>query len=211
MLVYTSNSSNAKRLKRVEELGMGIMLHSLPGHYPSKTVKHLPCALDNGAFSCWLRGYPFMADCFERAVHKAYESGLKLNFLVCPDIVGGGKKSLDFSMEWATGKLRTAPRLALAVQDGMEPKDISHYHRKHFTHIFVGGTKKWKWDTAEEWCSFAHEHGKECHIGRVGSLDLLRAAERFGADSTDSTVFDMNGSWHIMEEFLKPKQGVLIA
>lgn len=206
MQIYTAHT-NGERAKRVKELGLGFMLHSCPDKMPSKDAAAVPCALDNGAFTCWLRGYPFQSDVFLMAISKAYAARIDLDFIVCPDIVTGGKRSLDFSMRWATNQLETAQRLALAVQDGMVPKDINReYHLPRFTHIFVGGSVEWKWATAKEWVDFAHENGKKCHIGRCGTLQNLQAAKRYGADSVDSSSFARNESWGIIEEFAAPKQ-----
>jgi hypothetical protein len=203
VIIFTSNT-DGKGLEKVKSLGMGIMIASSGSwNGQNKGWKEVPCALDNGAFQCWRRGFPFMADVFREAIDKSYATGLSLEFIVAPDIVAGGKASLEFSMEWAHGELKTAPRLALAVQDGMTPKDIIYSDAQHrFSHIFVGGTLEWKWNTAQEWVAFAHDHGMKAHIGRCGQLHHLRRAQEIGADSVDSASIVRNQSWHIVEEFL---------
>lgn len=212
MFIYTGNA-DGESLEKVKSMGLGIMVASSATWEPRKGYAQVPCALDNGAFQCWRRGFPFMADVFRRSLAKAYEVGLSLDFVVCPDLVARGKDSLDFSMEWATGELRSAPRLALAVQDGMTPNDVMPgYHLRYFSHLFVGGTVPWKWKTAQAWIDHAHAHGKKCHIGQVGTLERLRAAERMGADSVDSTSIVRNGSWDIVETFRgTAAQGELLA
>ena len=201
MMVYTGNADGSS-LDKVEELNLGIMVASSATWEPRKNYSRVPCALDNGAFQCWRRGFPFMADVFRKTLSKAYHVGLKLDFVVCPDLVAMGLKSLDFSMRWAHGELESAPRLALAVQDGMTPDDVTPgYHMKPFTHIFIGGTVNWKWQTAQEWIDHAHKHGLKCHIGQCGTLDRIAAAERMGADSVDSTSIVRNQSWHIIDEW----------
>jgi len=146
--------------------------------------------------------FPFMADVFMATIAKAYAVGLSLDFIVAPDIVTRGKQSLDFSLSWAFGELLTAQNLALAVQDGMTPRDISNTRApRRFSHLFIGGTEDWKWSTAEEWIKYAHGVGMKAHIGRCGTLDRLRLAEKWGADSVDSTSFVRNKSWHILEQF----------
>ena len=201
MLIYTGNA-DGKSLDKVVELGMGLMIASSATREGSfKRYSEVPCALDNGAFQSWRRGFPFMEGAFLQTIEKAYKDGLSLDFIVCPDIVGGGMRSLEFSLEWANGKLKTAPNLALAVQDGMTPDHLSSYHLERFSYLFVGGTVDWKWNTAEEWCEFAHGRGLRVHIGQCGQLKYLRAAQRYGADSVDSTTFVRNQAWHIVEEF----------
>ena len=201
MMIYTAHSGG-KRADEMEKRGLGMMLHSCPSKMPSKDAARFTCALDNGAFSCWQRGFPFQERVFLDAIRKAYASGISLEFIVCPDIVAGGSKSLEFSMSWAMGKLLTAPRLALVVQDGMETGDLSTgYHLKPFSHLFVGGTPDWKWRTAQSWIDLAHANGMKCHIGQVGTLDRLRAAKRMGADSVDSTNFARHEAWDVIDEY----------
>ena len=201
MKIYTGNA-DGESLDKVEEMGLGIMVASSATWPPRKSYSRVPCALDNGAFQCSRRGFPFMESVFLATLDKAYEVGLRLDFIVCPDIVGGGKRSLDFSLTWATGRLATAPMLALAVQDGMEPDSLIEFRvQDSFSHIFIGGSIEWKWKTVDAWVDFAHERGMKAHIGQAGRLQHLIAADRSGADSVDSTSLVRNQSWHIIEEF----------
>jgi len=158
------------------------------------------CALDNGAWGCWKRGLPFDEGAFLKAIEGAHRWGLSVDFIVAPDIVAGGRASLGFSVGWAYGQLLTAPRLALAVQDGMLPQDLTPYHLERFTHIFVGGTMAWKLATAQMWVEFAHDVGKQAHIGGVGTRDRIRWAREIGADSVDSTTLSRNQNWDEMRE-----------
>ena len=119
--------------------------------------------------------------------------------------MAGGEKSLEMSMEWATGRLVGTPRLALVVQDGITERMITSYRAMvHFTHVFIGGSVEWKWRNADKWVKFAHENKKMCHIGQVGRLQYLRHAEKLNVESVDSTSFAVNDSWHIIEEFKNP-------
>tara|TARA_R110000751_G_scaffold9756_1_gene36045 strand:+ start:1168 stop:1830 length:663 start_codon:yes stop_codon:yes gene_type:complete len=201
MMIYTGNA-DGESLDMVESLGLGIMVASSATWEPRKSYKRVPCAMDNGAFQCWRRGFPFMEDVFLKTIDIAYNVGLSMEFITCPDIVAGGKRSLDFSMEWATGRLKTTPRLALVVQDGMTTGHVSNMSPElHFSHIFIGGSVEWKWKTAQEWIDYAHGKEMKCHIGQCGTLDRLRAARRMGADSVDSTSIVRNQSWHIIDEY----------
>ena len=209
MLIYTGNPDGVK-IDKCKALGMGVMLATSGAVRTNKKWNDMPCALDNGAFRCWQRGYPFQEWAFMDQLKACYCNGIDLDFIVCPDIVAGGKRSLDFSLSWASGKLLTAPSLALAVQDGMTIRDLevnsvpSLY--PNIKYIFIGGTEDWKWETAEDWVKFAHDKEMKLHIGRCGKLDKLKYAKEIGADSVDSTSFSRNDSWHIVEEFLNPQQ-----
>jgi hypothetical protein len=199
MKIYTGIVGGDK-LKKATELGLGIMISSTPTRKPNKDIKHLSCALDNGAWACYAKGYPFMEKVFLDAIDASYKAGIKLDFIVTPDIVCGGKKSLDFSMQW-TKRLAGCKNLALVVQDGMEPKDLNNHVMSHFTHIFVGGSVGWKWKTAQQWRDHSWSYGKKCHIGGCGRYEKLEKASMMCVDSVDSTSFAVNGSWEIIERF----------
>lgn len=202
MKIYTGNPSGCTaKIREMEKRGIGVMLSS-PRVGPE--LLRLPVAIDNGAFAAWERGYPFQEGHFLETVDKAFRKGVKPDFIVCPDIVAGGRESLAFSVDWAMDRMQGAPRLALAVQDGMEPSDITSFERAPFRFIFVGGTLAWKWRTAEQWCDFAHKYDMQCHIGRCGTENDLRRALRLGADSVDSTSLVRHDSWHHVDAIAAP-------
>lgn len=206
MLIYTGQTTGEK-LGKIQERKMGIMISSNPNTLPSKEFNSVPCALDNGAFSCWLKGYPFMPKVFFDTLERAYKNSIKLDFVVCPDIVAGGRKSLDLSMRYADNELLGTRNLALVLQDGMEEKDIDLYILSKFQYLFIGGTIEWKWKTAKSWVDFGHLKNKKVHIGRVGRIEWLRKAKEIGADSVDSASFTINDSFHIIDDFYgKSKQ-----
>ncbi|MEN6336610.1 MAG: hypothetical protein ABFE01_20340 [Phycisphaerales bacterium] len=143
-----------------------------------------------------------MEEFFLGTLRKCYVLDLSLDFIVCPDIVARGCDSLRFSLRYASESLSTAPRLALAVQDGMMENAVrSAVLDGTFTHLFVGGTVEWKWETAAMWVKVAHDHGMKCHIGRCGTLRALDRAAAMEADSVDSASFVRNDSWHIVRQF----------
>ena len=205
MKIYTSGCGG-KKLDEIARLDMGIL--ATPPEPLRTNWKEFSVALDNGAFSCWMRGLPFMAENFLNHIKSAHKSGCTIDFIVCPDIVAGGLRSLDFSLDWANSKhLISSSNLYLAVQDGMEPKHITPNIYKRFAGIFIGGTVEWKWKTAAEWVSFAHGLGKKCHIGRCGKIESLHRAREIGADSVDSSNFARNDSFKTVERF--ETEGVL--
>jgi len=202
MQIYTGIAFGTSFVK-VKKRELGIIITPSKTFKPVKYFREVPCCLDNGAFTAWRLGYPFQEDLFKFTMEKCYDLRIKLNFIVCPDMVAGGIRSLDFSMKWATGPFLTAHRLALVVQDGMGPVDLTEDILSHFTHIFIGGTVGWKWDTAEEWATFAKEKGKKLHIGQAGKKEAREKAERIGADSIDSTSLIRNAShefWNLPED-----------
>ena len=208
MQLYTGGSGGDRldKYNKYNKYNLGIMISSSAGRYPSENFKNYPCALDNGAFSYHKSGYPFLEYVFLKTLTKCYQHKITLDFIVCPDIVEGGLKSLDFSISW-TDRLM-CNNLALVVQDGVLPKHLTDDIMVKFSHIFIGGSVYWKWDTAEMWVTFAKEKGKKIHIGQCGQLHHLRRARELNVDSVDSTSWAVNQSWYILEEYVKPVEQI---
>ena len=201
MKIYTGQTTGIK-LEIIKSLDLGICISSSPVATPNKQFGNVDCILDNGAFACWQKGYPFQQDVFLSTMAQAYKCNINLDFIVCPDIVTGGKKSLDFSISWMDNEFLTAQRLALAVQDGMTHEYVGmNCNLERLTHIFIGGSKEWKWETAKDWVEFAHENNLKCHIGRCGTFENLKKAYEYGADSVDSTNFTRNNNWDAIKLF----------
>ena len=204
MKILAGNPSG-KAAVIAKSLGLGCMIcTSRPQHLASKRYLDFDfTAVDNGAFGCYKSGKPFNNSLFLENVERVNKFDLKPLFIVCPDIVAGGLKSLDFSMSWRD-KINYS-KISLVVQDGMTKEDVEPII-KDFQYLFIGGSVSWKWRTAEDWVKFAHSCGIPCHIGQTGQLWMLRAAKRFGADSVDSTSWVVNKTWDIIREFQEPKQ-----
>jgi len=198
MIVFTGQCSKSD-LRHIRELKMGIMLQPLG--CDKQDYGDTPLAFDNGAFRAWRLGYPFMERLFWKRLEDCFKRGWRLQFLVCPDLIARGYESLAFSLRWANEKLAGCPKLALAVQDGMVPSVV---HEKivdnQFSHIFVGGTEKWKWDTAQDWVQYAHDNSMKCHIGRCGTRNAIDRAVAMGVDSVDSSSIVRNKSWDVVRK-----------
>ena len=187
MKLYTAGSTIENR-KACQELGVGLMMCDgwrNPSEYPY-------FAVDNGAYSAWIQGKPWNPAPFLAILSRCAERGLKPDFAVLPDIVGGGDKSLARSHYWRIALSDLFPRMkwALAVQDGMTEESVYGYAIKgQIETIFVGGTMDWKLRTMDRWIAFAHERGLTCHVGRIGTVDRMVQADTAGADSIDSTTW----------------------
>jgi len=203
MQIYTSKPKREEDAKRFPQLGVGVMLNVGEGlgKHVDGLVGKVPMALDNGAFS--ERGFDEYL--FTKRLSECKQKRIPLEFVVCPDIVAGGIRSLTFSRYWQT-RLSVYDNLYLAVQDGM-PYTID---LEGYAGVFVGGSVKWKWQTAPTWVFVADRAGLKTHIGQVGTADRLKWADEIGADSVDSTNFERNSSWHHIEEYQDPKQERLV-
>jgi hypothetical protein len=198
MKIYTGTCAGEK-FDKVKDNGLGIMISPSPTFDVRPIFTNTFCAFDNGAYQAWNRGYPFLERHFWDALERCYTLTIKLDFIVCPDIVAGGKKSLDFSVKWSERLLGT--KLALPLQDEMIPADITPDIRKNFTHLFLGGTKKWKSQTLNGWVECSKSWKMPLHVGRIGTLPLLLRCRDAGVESVDSTNFSRNDSWGVIADY----------
>lgn len=183
MRVYVGQCRGHRLVARLGALGFGECTQ--PNEFPPR---RRPWFFDNGAFKAWRAGKAFNARAFLRVVRKIERlpRAQRPDFIVLPDIVGGGLASLALSRRWM-GRLYGVVPLYLAVQDGMEPHRIAPVLRG-LAGIFVGGTLEWKLATGERWATFAKSAGIGCHIGRCGGASRVKWAKRIGATSLDSSL-----------------------
>jgi hypothetical protein len=176
MKIYLGIVGSKKVQNFAKEHGCGWCL--TPGN--NRQVPHGSYFLDNGAFPAWKNGTVWNETAFKVLVSKYPD----YDFVVAPDIVCGGMRSLGQSLHYV-GEI---PRpLYLAVQDGMQANTISQY-LSGFDGIFVGGSLHWKFSTAQMWADIAHLHGMKCHAGRVGTWEGLVHMHFCGVDSVDTTT-----------------------
>jgi hypothetical protein len=142
-----------------------------------------PYALDNGAWTAYQKGGPFDARAFMAALRKM---GRDADWTVIPDVVCGGRASLDFSLQWMSIVLDQSPRALLAVQDGMVSGDVQGFLGSRVG-IFVGGSTEWKEATIGLWSALGREVGCWVHVGRVNTVRRIRICTSEGATSFDGT------------------------
>jgi hypothetical protein len=202
MIVYTSHPRSKDGAEHMIRLGMGQLIGPYTtswGKYPRMVYEAgCPLACDNGAYGAYAAGRGWSEYAFLKMLDMVCNNDIRPEFVVCPDIVWAGHESLEFSERWRK-RLPGWP-LYLAVQDGMG-RNVCKY--EGYDGIFVGGSVRWKWETAEKWIQMAHAEGKRCHIGRTPTAKHLDRAKEFGADSCDSTNFQRNGYWHHIENMGK--------
>ena len=178
--VYIGQTRSRALVRRLSDLGYREITqrHELP-------PRRKPWALDNGAFGDWRAGRPFDAEQF-RAALTATQSCTRPDWVAVPDRVAAGRDSLSLSLQWVDECARYAAPY-LVVQDGMSEADVLAAIEP-FAGLFVGGTLQWKLATSASWVRLAHEHGRQLHIGRVGTPKRVAWARRIGADSIDSCL-----------------------
>jgi hypothetical protein len=181
---YASNTGTRRNLQALRETGWGILL-TPDNATPRDGLQH---GVDNGAWKAFIQRVDFDADGFERVLEKG---GSTADFVVIPDIVAGGLKSLDFSLSWLQ-RLKGYPKLLLPLQDGMTEKIIGQVltENRHLG-LFLGGSTEWKLKTMFSWGEFAARYARHYHVGRVNSARRIRMCEEAGAHSFDGTSATM--------------------
>lgn len=182
MRVYVAHNGNPEKLRFIEKHQDRLGLMFTPVDY--RCNYQLRYALDNGAFSYHVHEMPFNETAFFVALKKCSRP----DFVVIPDKIMQGKKSLAYSIIWRDN-LPDNFNWYLAVQDGMTAAMIPEALIKRIAGIFIGGSFEWKMDTAKDWIDFAHSKNLKCHVGRIGTIGRLMRIENLGADSVDSSNF----------------------
>lgn len=143
----------------------------------------MPYALDNGAWKAYRKDRTIDLDKF---LHACSAIGSDADFIVAPDIVKGGRKSLDLSLGWLDCCLYHNRLVLLPVQNGMATEDVAP-HLSKSVGIFIGGDDEFKEGTMFDWADLAHRHSAYIHCGRVNSLRRLLLCQQAGIDSFDGS------------------------
>lgn len=165
IIPYVSRTGTRTTLEALREKGHWRLLVSATGVL---RTEGFPYALENGAFTAYNQGLPFDEDAFVVALNLLARDA---DFVVVPDIVGEGARSLAFSMQWLPRVLDATQIALIPVQNGIEPRHVESLLGPRVG-IFVGGDDKERGD------------------GRSGRRRLgprSRAAAARGATSVAST------------------------
>lgn len=179
---YTSRTGTRDILERLRVAGWRLLVSAASTHHQSEGF---PYAIDNGAWTYHQKGVPFDDERFRKLVRRM---GANADFIVVPDIVGGGLASLRLSARWLNELHVTKRPLLIPVQEGMEAGDVRPFLGSDVG-IFVGGIDAdWKEQTSiRVWGPLAREVGCYLHVGRVNSVRRIRICQDAGASSFDGT------------------------
>lgn len=176
---YASRTGTKRNLAALRSAGWRLIL-SATGCLRTEGMRY---AVDNGAWTAFQQGSAFDENAFLRAIDKV---GERADWIVIPDIVAGGLRSLEYSLSWLDDLKRLPTQLLLAVQDGMTPDDVREY-LSPAVGIFVGGSTEWKERTANQWGHLARRRNCYLHVGRVNSQRRIAICAGAGANSFDGT------------------------
>jgi hypothetical protein len=180
MILMPSNNSSAE-------------VHYLAGRFPnrigwligpsarskSKLRPWIHYALDNDAFSAWLKETEWSESEWIAMLNWAKLNAQKPKWAIVPDVVANKQKTLENWNRYQHYLKQYNWPMAFAVQDGMTPDDVPI----NADVVFVGGSTEWKWKTVSTWT----RNFKRVHVGRVNSVSKLWHCQDLGVESVDGT------------------------
>ena len=185
MIGYASNTGTRRNLAALKAANWRILVTPGTNSNPPRGFRF---AIDNGAWRCFKQNIPFDDVGFAELIET---HGGVADFIIIPDIVAQGKRSLEFSRSWLH-RLRHFQRILLPVQDGIVPDDIGVVLETHPNMgIFLGGSTEWKLKTLYGWGMVAHAFRRYYHVGRVNTRRRIKLCNEAGAHSFDGTSATM--------------------
>lgn len=195
MKIYLGCPTGKRRDKIIAEHGKKFGACLTRDNFNHKTAK-MDYFLDNGAFHDYLNNKPFDSQKF---FNRLLDMEIKIRrgileapkFVVVPDIVMGGRKSLDKSLKWLEylGEAFPHNRYYLAVQDDMPFHLVALALKSQlFEGLFVGGSKPFKYKHGEELVGMAKHYDVDIHCGGIGSRKAILWAKLTGFTSIDSSL-----------------------
>ena len=181
VLAYTSRCSG-RTVGLLRDAGWRFIVEPSQGY--RRDPCPLPYGLDSGAWACHRAGVPFDEDGFRRVLK---DHGETADWIVLPDIVGGGAESLALSLSWVPEVSEHKRPLLLAVQDGMTVAQIEPLLSSVGVGLFLGGSTEWKLSTMRQWGTLARRAGCWYHVARVNSQKRITLCQDAGATSFDGS------------------------
>lgn len=161
----------------VQELGAGFMVTPAMGN---RIPEGATWAADTGCFR-----NPESFDLGRYLTWLGKRDATKCLFATAPDVVGDHALTLERSLPVLPLIREAGYRAAFVAQDGADEETVPW---DECDALFIGGTTEWKLsEAAYALVAAAKRRGKWAHVGRVNSLQRLRAFAAAGADSADGT------------------------
>jgi hypothetical protein len=196
MNCYASRTGTRRNLEALRQHGWGLMI-SRAGVW--RTEGFTDIVGDNGAWTDFQHDREFDEDAYDKFL--LWIEPYKPRWLVLPDIVAGGHRSLDLSIRYLNRCQSVVPLVLIAVQDGLLTRDLISFVGPHVG-IFLGGSTQWKLEKMAEWGDFCAQRGfyetrirenvivkKLCHyhVARVNTRRRMLQALASGAESIDGS------------------------
>lgn len=179
MIAYASRTGTKRNLAALRSAGWRLLVSATGVH----RTEGFQYAIDNGAWTAHQQGKPFDEPAFLKVVEKL---GAGADWIAIPDIVAGGRRSLEFSLSWIERLRGACKMLLLPVQDGMATRDVAKIIGPSVG-VFVGGSTDWKLTTMHAWARAPLGVDAWCHIARVNSARRIRLCQDVRANSIDGS------------------------
>lgn len=183
VICYASRTGTKRNLAALRAADWGLLV-SRAGKWRTEGFARI--AADNGAWADFNAGRSFDEDGFERFLGWLAAQPVIADWIVLPDIVAGGLESLRLSVRYINRCLAVAPLVLIAVQDGMEHRDLAPLVGPAVG-IFLGGSTEWKLGRMADWGVFCAKHGVYYHVARVNTAKRMFMAIAAGAASIDGS------------------------
>jgi hypothetical protein len=128
-------------------------------------------------------GREFDGDAYEGLIERM---GARADFTILPDIVAGGRRSLDLSLRWSNRVRAVSDRVLIPVQDGIEPEDMADLVGPSVG-VFLGGSTEWKLRRMIEWGHWCADRRVHFHAARINTKRRIRLAIDAEATSGDGS------------------------
>lgn len=179
LVAYASRTGTRRNLAALRHYGWRLLV-SAAGAW---RTEGFPYALDNGAWHAYQQGTAFDSTAFCALLAKL---GAGADWIVTPDIVAGGRASLELSLRWLPTVLGACSHALLAVQDGLTSEDVRPW-LSSTVGLFVGGSTSWKLATLPTWGALGLQHQCYVHVGRVNTARRVAQCVAAGVTSFDGS------------------------
>lgn len=182
MIYLSGHCWRLLKAQRRPDLGAMASYGGLPGGLYDLVQAGLPWGADNG---CFLRSEKFTEGGYLEWLESWADHRNACLFATARDELGNAEATLDLALPMLPKLRSLGYRAALVAQDGLDRLPVPW---SAFDVLFVGGSTSFKLsEAAYQLVAEAKRRGKQAHMGRVNSLQRLRAAHAAGYDSADGT------------------------
>lgn len=184
MIAYASQTSTRKNLAELKKHDWRLLISPTAKGFSGWNTHGFRYCLDNGAWHAHNQNKPFDEALFRECVETL---GAGADFILLPDVVGGGWFSYRCSRSWIDELKEVGVLLVFPAQDDMTPESIDEVCSEHGLGFAIGGSTPWKESVLcdEAWAQLAERH--YCHVLRVNTRRRIRLCRDFGADSFDGS------------------------
>ena len=176
IIMYASRTGTRRNLAELRKHGWRLLV-SPTGCWRTEGFRY---CLDNGAWTYHQRGEPFDGQAYWKFLCTL---GHGADWAVLPDVVGDAEATLRMAGKWLPIARRICP-VFLALQDGTPESAVDGFD---VDGLFLGGSTKYKEQSARGWGEYARRRGLWFHVGRVNTARRISICAEAGAHSLDGT------------------------